>query len=402
MKRLQGKKIVGYVVVMIRGEHPTYFLQVCMDEGFIVWDVQRKSEQTLIIKVYRHQLNKLKALSETLNYEIITLKEKGFSPFLLRLIKRKSLLLSIILCSALLLLLSNITWNVTISGVSLEMENKLKDELKRHGIERGSFTFTLQPLNVIQHHMMHDLPDLLYIGIEKNGTTYHITAVEKLIEEEEQVDQAQHLIASKHGVIEKMYIEKGIPLVRVNDYVKQGDKLVSGMYENLNVNEENGEASELNSFVKSEGEVYANTWYEATVTASIEQYYEMVTGDKVTKKYFSFGKLNVLINPFIKIPFNEQHIEKETKQITLFNWKTPFKMKYKHIYNKDKMEHQRQTSEIKQQLNKHILHAFQFKLHNDIEIKNYYVLHESVDNGKVKFKLYVSVLENIAIPEKIK
>src|SRR5699024_12853378 len=124
--------------------------------------------------------------------------------------------------------LSNIIWKVDIKGVPTDMEAEITKQLKKYGIHSGAWIISLDEPNVIQQKLMSDLPELLWIGIERKGTTYSLEGVEKIIVEEEKSPGPRNLVATKKGIITSMYVSKGVPKVRIHDYVEPGDLLVSG------------------------------------------------------------------------------------------------------------------------------------------------------------------------------
>src|SRR5699024_3572751 len=77
-----------------------------------------------------------------------------------------------------------------------------------------------------------------YIGIRKKGTTYHIDAIEKQQEKRIEDLPNRHLVASKNGEIESIFVKKGVGKVAVNDIVEKGDLLVSGEIEKEEEEEE--------------------------------------------------------------------------------------------------------------------------------------------------------------------
>lgn len=68
---------------------------------------------------------------------------------------------------------------VEINGVSIHLEDKIKEHLSELGLYQGAWTYNLASLDVIQDQVLHDMPELLYLGIEKQGVTYHVDALEK-------------------------------------------------------------------------------------------------------------------------------------------------------------------------------------------------------------------------------
>lgn len=67
------------------------------------------------------------------------------------------------------------------------------------------------------------------------------------------------------------------------------------------------------------------------------------------------------------------------------------------IYEYNDQQLQRTLPETKEAVIKHVDNHLKTTLGQDTEILKYYVLHESVENGKVNMNIYLSVLENIAI-----
>src|SRR5699024_2811679 len=136
---------------------------------------------------------------------------------------------------------------------------------------------------------INDIPNLLWVGVHKQETTFFLEGVEKIVVEEEEEKGPRHLVAAKKGVIAKMHVSKGKPQVRVDEYVEPGDILVSGKLdfsdEASGANEDEQEAT----LIAAEGEVRARTWYETTVIVPLKTNYEMLTGEKKQKYYVQIG-----------------------------------------------------------------------------------------------------------------
>src|SRR5699024_11130534 len=135
--------------------------------------------------------------------------------------------------------------------------------------------FNTLDIDLIQQHVLHEMPELMYIGIRKKGTTYHIDAIEKQQEERIEDLPNRHLVASNNGEIESIFVKKGVGKVAVHDIVEKGDLLVYGALEKETEREKdkdkNEDDKEQLQKVAAEGEVYANTWYEMDVTSPLTQ-----------------------------------------------------------------------------------------------------------------------------------
>src|SRR5699024_10066757 len=161
--------------------------------------------------------------------------------------------------------LANIAWKMEISGVSEETELNIREKLEKEGLYEGAWTFNTLDIDLIQQHVLHEMPELMYIAIRKTVTTYHIDAIDKQHEKRIKDLPNIHLVTSKNCENESIFIKKGVGKVAVNDIVEKGDLLVSGEIEKEAEEEEdkdkNEDDKEQLQKVAAEGEVYANTWY---------------------------------------------------------------------------------------------------------------------------------------------
>lgn len=404
MKRVQGKHIAGYVTVHVQGEDPELFFQTCANAYIPIWDVKKNSENHCEGKIYIHHVKKVKKMAETTTYHICFSNRKGSVHHLMQLWKQKEVVISILLCATILFLLAHIVWKVEITGVSVDLEKKIDEQLAAYGLYEGAWSYSMAPLDVIQQDILHAVPELLYIGIQKKGTTYYVDGVEKLIVKEEAPLPKRHLIAAKNGVIQKIFVREGISLVDVYDVVKKGDLLVSGIIrqkEEEETEEDEGKKEIKGKIVAADGEIYANTWYEVTVTSSLHTYHENLSGEKVSAYQLQIGSIRIPIWGFKKETFTETVTEVERKPLYFLKWQLPLQLIEQNIYNKETNVVTRTVEEAKKIAIQHVQEDLQLKLGNEARILKYNVLHETEENGKVKLNLYISVLENIATEKPI-
>src|SRR5699024_4948528 len=114
-------------------------------------------------------------------YELSFINKKGYLFFIQQLLKKKQIVTAFILSIITLLMLSNLIWTVKVQGVSHEVEEKIIKQLSQQGIRTGSWSFSIQPLQTIQQNVLNEVPELLWLGIEKQGTSFHVEGVEKKI-----------------------------------------------------------------------------------------------------------------------------------------------------------------------------------------------------------------------------
>lgn len=394
MKRVQGSFFTGYVTVEVRGEHPERFFQLCMDElQIVVWDIQRESLTSCKGKMRLRDIKHIRHIRKNTHYKITFIERSGY-PFIWRQwMKKKHIVLSVVLSFFLVFALSNIIWSIQVTGVSSDVEEKIIQALHDEQVKKGNWMFSVGTPSHIQHTLMEEVPELLWVGVEKKGTSFLLEGIEKKRVELIEDEAPRNLIASKKGVITYMHVSKGEPLVRVNDAVEKGDILVSGLIERAD------EDDEERTTVVSEGEVIAETWYEVDVTVPLESRIEKVTGEQMNRWYVHVASLPIRLWGWKDPPYEDVFIEEDQQPLYFLQWKTPFSI------SKITMHEKRPITETYTK-DEAILIAIE-QVHKDIRmqlgqgaiIKDEKVLHETEESGKVSVQLLITVEEDIVDTE---
>src|SRR5699024_8446025 len=140
-----------------------------------------------------------------------------------RFTRKKEILIALIMSLLLIIFLSNIIWEVKITGVPKDIEEKISKQLDNYSINSGAWTFSLDSRITLQQVLVKNVHELLWIGFHKKWTSIFLEGVKKIIVKEDEVKGPRNLIATKKGVIQSIYVSKGLPNVQVNDYVEPGD-----------------------------------------------------------------------------------------------------------------------------------------------------------------------------------
>ncbi|WP_085991871.1 sporulation protein YqfD [Oceanobacillus senegalensis] len=399
MRQVQGTFFTGYVTIVVKGNNPELFFQMCTKRGITVWNIRKLEQDTCEGNIKIADIKEVRKLIRRTEYKLSFTKRKGY-PFLYkRFIRKKPLLVALTLSILLALFLSNILWKIEITNVPKEIEEKIEKQLDRYGIHRGAWIFSLESPNTIQQKLVEDVPELLWVGVDQKGTTYYLEGVEKVIVKEEQRSGPRNLIATKKGVIKNMYVAKGQPMVQVNDYVEQGDLLVSG---EINGNEDKSDQEDEEKkekavdYVAAEGEITAQTWYEVKATVPLQYNYEKLTGNKEKKYFLELGDFRLPIWGFRNPDFDAIHYEINEKPINFLRWELPIKIVDTVLSEKKYLQGERTQEEAIKLGIKQAKSDLLLELGPDAKILSEKVLHESMDHGKVKLTLYLTVEENIA------
>src|SRR5699024_9601115 len=160
--------------------------------------------------------------------------------------------------------------------------------------------------------------------------------------------------------------------------------------------QEDDETKKEPTIISGEGEVYAKTWYEIAVSSSLFLHEEKLNGEKKNKWHVTFNNWTIPLWGFHHRDFDESVTLYEERPLYVFKWKLPFTLLHETVYNKDTFTHIRTLDEAREIALEEAEKQLLLKLDPEAKIETYYILHESVESGKVKLYLYVSVLENIA------
>jgi similar to stage IV sporulation protein len=401
MKQIQGSYIKGYVRIKVTGHMPELFFQECTDRGVTVWNIKRDGKKTCSGNVKLADISKIKQLRRETKYKISFTQRRGY-PFLFhRFLRRKEFVLSLVMSILMILFMSNIIWKVEVTGeLPIELEEKISKQLNEYGVHPGAWLFTIESPGVIQQKLTNDIPELLWVGVRQKGTTYQLEGVEKIVISEEKVEGPRNLIASKKGVIKRMYVSKGLPKVEVNDYVKPGQVLVSGILNEVqdtqeNDDKENKKEKKKSVLVPAEGEIIASTWYEVDVTIPLKQNYELLTGQQEKKYYLGIKDFKFPIWGFKSPEYDAIHHDSLETPIKFMKWNLPLKIIETTLSEKEFHEIDRTKEQAVQAGIKQAKEELQLQLGSEATIVSEKVLHETIENGKVKLELYITVEENI-------
>lgn len=403
MSHISSKSLTGLVTIMIRGKAPEQFLETCVQNDIEIWNVQKVSPSECRAVVKLTSISTIRKLVRNTNYKIRFLHKKGLPFFIGKLCKRKEIIVSVLIAFMMIIFLSNILWKIEIKGLSQEVEKKMIKQLNTYGIHKGSWTFTLSSSKKIQQQLMDDIPELLWVGVEKKGTSLHFNGVEKEIAKKKKVNGPSHLVATKKGVIQKMYVSKGVPLKKVNQYVKPGDILVSGEVtkEIQKGQDVKDKKTQKEKQVSAEGEVIAKTWYETKVNIPFKMQYEVLTGHYENKYAIQIGDFKIPFWGIGKSDYHQMQIETEKNDIYFLKWKLPLQFVDTKILEKEFTQKKRSKNEAIQYGKKQARQELQLQIGAKANITQEKILHERIENGKVTLTLYYTVEEDIATSKAI-
>lgn len=381
----------GYVTCSLTGKHIELFINMAMKNKIHFWDFSMVTNNQARFTVTVEDFFKLKPILKKSYSRIHVIKRKGMPFITFKLLRRKGIALGLLFFVLLTYIFSSMVWSIDIEGNKKVKEEKIYQTIEELGIHQGMFKFNLPEKWLIQEHLIKKLDDIAWAGVKINGTNLRITVVEKVKADEDKLFMPRNIVSAKNAVIYKIIAEKGLPKVKVNDRVKKGDILISGIMGD----EEN------NLAVPAKGIVLGIVWYESEVVIPLKQQWNEYTGNVIERKYIGFGERMVKYKGFNKIPFAKYQTNYNFERVNWKDYQLPVVFiteKILEYEEKERILSKNKAFELALEQTKQDLYS---KIKSDSKILNEKVLHQSVENGKLTIKVLFEVLEDITATQLI-
>ncbi|MFA9455848.1 sporulation protein YqfD [Halalkalibacter sp. AB-rgal2] len=385
--------ISGVVRIRVTGRYVEQVLNRCINEGITIWNVKRVNNDAIIASLHLEDVKRLRPLLRQSQCKIVFTHRRGW-PFLLKSMgSRFGFVAGIAIFFVLILLLSNVVWNIEVKGASPKVENELRQVIQELGVKRGVFQFTLPNVEYIQREVSERVEDATWIGVRQKGTTYEFEVVEQQLPEEAERYSPRHLVATKEAIINKVFVEHGQSVVKINDFVREGDLLVSGYI--------GKEGEEEQKIVAAQAVILGEIWYKSEVEVPLEALFTTLSGERKVKHHLEIGGISLPIWGFGKHSFEQVEQDNHVKPIRFFQWTLPISYERVTYYESVDYERTYTKDEAIAAAKKRAKAELIQHLPNDAEVIGEKVLHEALENGKVKLQIHYQVIEDITSEQPI-
>ena len=346
-------------------------LEIKYEQGYIYLKINSK---------YLDKLNKY-----LISYKFSIVKETGLYDILNKIKRNYIFCICLLIGVILFFIMSNMVVKINIIHESSEIREIIADELDEYGIKVLSFKKSYKELDKIRQEILDKYPEKLdWMEFDVDGMIINVRIEERIITDTSKSDKVCNLVAAKSGIINDIKVEQGEVLVNINDYVNEGDILVTGV---INYNEE------MKRTTCASGEIYATTWYTVDVKIPFE-YSEYVETGK--KKY----------NIVWENDGNKKQILRERFDSYNSYLKNILKVFDFNLYVETEMETEKITKTYTEEealevgINKAIENVL-IKLGEKDEIIDKKVLKKVVNNSTMDIEVFVIVKELISTQEEI-
>jgi similar to stage IV sporulation protein len=381
----------GMVSVKVTGKGLERFINTLTREQVSIWKVKRHGVHAMSFEIKVGDAHKIRKVVRNSGCKIEFQRRTGL-PFLIkRAIKNMGFFIGAFLFLVVITLLSNMVWGIEIKGADPATEYKIRKTLDEIGVKKGKFQWSLGTPEAIQKSITESMDELTWIGVELQGTTYHLQVVEKNEPEKQEEFGPQNLVAKKKATIVDYFVEEGKPLVSLHEVVSPGEVLVSGA-----IGREGEE-----QLVPARGEVLGETWYWTEVDLPLSTNFQVYTGNETRKHAITIGNIKIPVWGFGKVEYKESVTEENNKPIKFLKWNLPVSYQQSTIReseNETRVYTEKQAYTVAREMARKDIKSL---LPEDAKIKGEKVLRQLVKNGKVNLIVHFQVIENIAEPQPI-
>ena len=295
----------GYVIILVEGYFLEKFLNICTRRQIFLWDIKRRDEYSLVLKISIKGFKMLKPILRKTGCRARIIRKNGIPFISNRYRKRKAFIVGALVFVMLFYLLSSFIWDVDIKGNKNLDTQLIADKLASLGVKPGALKYGIDTSKVV-NEMMLSIKELAWIGIVVRGTKVKVEVVERVMPPQlVPKDKPCNIIAARDGVIKTIIAKAGQEMVKAGDTVSKGQVLISG--------EIKSKTDEKKiRLVHAVGVVKARTWHEGMCPVRTKIYEKERTGRVInnislimfTKRFDLFPK-KVEFSDFEKVEFKK-------------------------------------------------------------------------------------------------
>lgn len=260
--------LFGCLYYEISGQNVERFLNLCAKNDIVLWDL-KPDEKGYCFYVRKSASSSVQNLAQKTHTFLKNCGGTGLPFFLLEHRKRKAFFFSVSMGLFLIFLLSQFIWEITVSGSEIYSENDILKYVTSNYYKPGTYKKKID-CNQLEDRLREDYEDIAWVSCSLQGTQLHIEIKETLDRKTKQNSKKPcDIVANKDGIITKLSVKSGTPLVSAGDRIKKGTTLISGL---IYYYSDDFQVTETDK-ITADGEIYMKT-REAYKETIPEDYYE--------------------------------------------------------------------------------------------------------------------------------
>lgn len=280
-------RIIGSAVLECNINDAAGLLDVCLREH-IPYSKMAQDNDKLRLYMSRSSAQRL-ALYLSRDGIQFDVKTGGIPVFLEKYRRRYGLMLGGVIIAALIIISTQVVWDIRVTGNSTITAADVKNELASVGFSVGS-KIGVRDMDEIANSVLAKSEKIAWLSINMKGNVALVQIREKTFPNTgEKESSTSNIVASCDGVIERLEVKRGTPAVKEGDVVRKGELLISGLSEL----KYGGYRAE-----QAIGNVYAVTVHHFFIEIPLEYERKVFSEPICSEKYIKFfsKRLNIYRN----------------------------------------------------------------------------------------------------------
>lgn len=366
------------IIFKCESKHYDYIIKKIFQANITIINSKKKNDEYIFI-TYEEDFNNLKKIDYK-NAAIYV----GYNGLynIISIIKHNFLYVLITFIIIMILFLSNyLVIKVNIHTNDVNLNRIVKYYLMDHNIKDFSIKKDFKTIRKIKENILEKFNnEIEWIEITPNGYSYDVNIIKRKQNKNSITSDKCNYIAKKSGTITKIKVSKGVLMVQENNYVNQGDILISG---SVIYNDE------LKTEVCASGKIYGEVWYEVEVSYPLIKKYTL----KNKNKFYNI-RINFLGKKY-QIFKNKYNAVKTIKNIGNDNFGLDILSSSNEIFKTIKISSDEGIKIAVKKAKENIM----FKSSNKSKILSQNILKKYTNNDTIYVKVLITAEEELGVVE---
>ena len=275
----------GYLILELSGSEKERFINLCKNREIEIIQIFTINNTTFC-KMKSGDYKKVRAFIKKTGCKL-RIKIKRGLPFLLkRLKKRKGMVLGFILFFLIITQCAGRIWHIGVEGGFLHTREQIMQVMANEMKVYGGIPAETVDCFEIEKKLRLDYNEIGWISVEKRGCCLFVRMNESTMPKQNvTLEVPSHIVAAQDGVVKRIEVLAGVPMVKIGDEVKKGDILISGIIPIV------GDFDELirKSPVVADGTVYLESEFSYNSSFSLSYEQKIFTEERLGFEFFLFG-----------------------------------------------------------------------------------------------------------------
>ena len=280
--------ILGLIYFQASGGFSERFINLCKLNKVRLYNISEENG-VLYGATNIRGFKKIRLCAKKSGMRIKVISKKGL-PFLYAGISaRNGLLLGAVAMCFLLFFYSRCIWRIDVTGNEKIKSEKVISVLEENNVRLGTMKKDLDN-NALKLRLYEEIPEIAWVNFKTDGSRLVVDLREVTKKPETEAKNYCNIVAETDGIIKKIVLYDGSPLLKEGDAVREGQIIVSGIktYEN----------AKLNTFHHAKAEVYALTKKSKTIKIAKRRKISEYTGREKRLRTLKIFRLKIPLYVF--------------------------------------------------------------------------------------------------------